>query len=104
MEHNTGVCLGEFQDIVQKQHENGSHAIVGEPLTEFGGQDERDGFGIGNFGLGRHCEKFKSLGIGRDGARLTMSMSFYYALSVCHFSWSTGSLIENLTEFQILKI
>ena len=65
MEHNTGVCLREIQDIVQKQHEDGSHAIVGEPLTEFCGQYERDGFGIGDFGLGRHCKKFKSLGMGR---------------------------------------
>ena len=88
MEHNAGVGLGEFQHFIQKQNENCSHAIVGEPFTEFCGQNERDGFGIGDFGLGRHCTKFKSLSMGRDGARLTMSMSFT-TLSVCHFSWST---------------
>ena len=82
MEHNAGVRLGEFQDFIQKQNENCSHAIVGEPFTEFCGQNERDGFGIGDFSLGGHCTKFKSLSMGRDGARLTMSMSFYYYLFV----------------------
>ena len=76
MEHNAGVRLGEFQNFIQKQNENCSHAIVGEPFTELCGQNERDRFGIGDFGLRRHCTKFKSLSMGRDGARLTMSMSF----------------------------
>ena len=84
MEHNTRVCLGEIQDIVQEQHEDGSHAIVGEPLTEFCGQNEWDGFGIGNFGLGRHCKKFKSLGMGRYRywARLTVSNVILHYLFV----------------------
>ena len=80
MEHNTGVGLGEFEDIMQKQNKDGSHAIIGEPLTKLCRQNERNGSRVGNFSVGRHGQRLKSLSMSRIGPRLTTLVQFttYY--------------------------